>query len=382
MAASLNLKRRASGIFFVRYRVPARLRGFFGQAEILHSTGVTDLRLAKIVAAELTARWHAQLLTLDRMDPAKIIAGSLELLGNGLMPLDAACGLLGTDRRLLTPELIKRHRKLYVEARDWDGEVLEDIEQLWHGRDESGLVEVDVSEHELQRHCVAKRESRELAIRIDEEALALASSTPPVQVCMFMYPPVRNFGFVVPLPGRALQAADLLVRRMDVEVVRLAFEELVRPQMVAPVAPLQASTPVHESPVTPSSTGHAAAKYSTMKLSEMVGVFLARKSGGWRPDTSRENSVRAAVFVELADDPMLDEIDRDLMWKVAEQLARVPHGRDKVRRRYSVAGRRYSCRSYSCASFPSSRSRRGWTKSFSLPSVFSSSTPSSASACR
>lgn len=323
-----NLKRRASGIFFVRHRVPKRLRALFGRTEVHHSTGVTDLRRAKIVAAELTARWHSQLLVLDRMDPTKIVAGSLELLGEGLIPLNNACDLLGTDRRLLVQELIRRHRHVYVQAVAWEGWAIEDIEQLWHDRDESGLVAVDVSDHELRRHGVAKLESRELAVRIGEEALAVACSSGPVSVCMFMYPPVRNFGFVVPLPGRALTAADLLVRRGDVEAVRLAFEALVRPQMAVPVS---------AAPVAPAHDSLASVKHANMRLSALVEVFLERKKGGWKPDTLRQNRVRAEILIELADDPMLSEIDRDLMWAVAAQLQRVPDSRDQVRRRFKLA---------------------------------------------
>jgi integrase len=327
MAASLNLKRRASGIFFVRHRVPLRFQALFGRAEVHHSTGVTDLRRAKIVAAELTARWHGQLLTLDSMDPAKIIAGSLELLGDGLIPLDYACDLLGTDRRRLVQELVRRHRHVYVHAQGWDGWMIEDIELLWHDRDESGLVSVNVGERELQRHGMPKQESRELAIRIGDEALAVATGAASVPVCMFMYPPVGHLAFVVPLPGRPLAATDLLVRRHDVEVVRVAFEALVRPQMVEQARP---------SPVAPSSASMASPKHAAMRLSAMVEIYLERKAGGWKPDTLRQNQVRAAALVELADNPVLADVDRDLMWAIARQLQRVPHDRDKVRRRFKV----------------------------------------------
>lgn len=68
----------------------------------------------------------------------------------------------------------------------------------------------------------------------------------------------------------------------------------------------------------------------------MVQVYLDRKRGGWKPDTLRQNTMRAAVLVELAGDPPLTELDRDRMWAVSKELARVPDRRDKVRMQFKV----------------------------------------------
>ena len=85
VASAQYLYRRASGIYFVRLRVPMRLQAAVGKGEIHRTTGCRDYRLAKIVATELGAEWHQAIRALERMDIGKIKAGSLRLLGEGFI---------------------------------------------------------------------------------------------------------------------------------------------------------------------------------------------------------------------------------------------------------------------------------------------------------
>jgi len=76
MPRAQYLYRRDSGIYFVRLCVPDRLKAAVGKGANHRTTGCRDYRLAKIVAAELTAHWHGAIQALERMDISKIKAGS------------------------------------------------------------------------------------------------------------------------------------------------------------------------------------------------------------------------------------------------------------------------------------------------------------------
>ena len=50
-----SIFRRKNGVYFARLVVPVRLRLVVGKTELIASTGVRDLYLAKIVGAEILA---------------------------------------------------------------------------------------------------------------------------------------------------------------------------------------------------------------------------------------------------------------------------------------------------------------------------------------
>lgn len=105
------LYRRASGIYFVRLCVPARLKQAAGKGELHRFTGCRDFRLAKIVAAEMAAHWHRALEAVVGMDPRKIEAGSIELLGIGFIGLTKAAAELGAVPADLARRLADRGAK-------------------------------------------------------------------------------------------------------------------------------------------------------------------------------------------------------------------------------------------------------------------------------
>ncbi|MGS0757799.1 DUF6538 domain-containing protein, partial [Roseateles sp. GG27B] len=154
MKRTSNLKRRKhSTISSVRLYVPAWLQKAVGKKEVHRSTGCRDPRKAKIVIAEMVARWHAELDKYARMDLSKIVAGTLDLLGEGYILIDQAGHLLGIDHSALVTQLLARHARFYVYADNWDGWFLENMDLLWHDRDATGLVSVDISESELRKHA-------------------------------------------------------------------------------------------------------------------------------------------------------------------------------------------------------------------------------------
>ena len=192
MALSHNLYRRAGGTYVVRLRVPARFQAAIGKAEVHRTTGCRDLHLAKIVASELASRWLDALARLQHMDLQRVAAGSLDLLGEGYLPLTHAAGLLGTSPGQLAALLVERHAYLFVkppEQEGWDGWVIDDVYDLYHERDELGLVSVDLTESQLGVYGRRRRITQPLAFRFGPEAVAIAQTGNPGTICQFLVYP-------------------------------------------------------------------------------------------------------------------------------------------------------------------------------------------------
>ncbi|MCV2357645.1 site-specific integrase [Paucibacter sp. TC2R-5] len=331
MKRNSNVKRRERSTFkAVRLYVPAWLQKAVGKKEVSRTTGCRDPRLAKIVIAEMVARWHAELDKYARMDLSKIEAGTLDLLGEGYIHINQAAALLGSDDRTLVAQLLANHARFYVYAENWDGWFLEDMDALWHDRDASGLVSVDVSETALRRLGQHRKESRHLQLRFDEDVRAIhQGAQQPREVCCFMLPPSRQMGFVVEMPGRPISAEQLMVSKADVEQLRCWLASQITPAMAAQASeqrPLPLVEPVY--------LGLAHARHANVLLAEILATYIDRNKGKWKPNTLHTNQDRCAILLELTGNPPLRDIDRDFLWRLVEKLKALPDGRQHVRRRF------------------------------------------------
>lgn len=306
------LYRRPSGVYFVRLCVPARLKQAVGKGEIHRSTGCRDFRLAKIVAAEIAAHWHRALEAVQNMDPQKIKAGSLSLLGGGFVGLVKAAGELGADPADLARRLAERGAAFYIEVRGLAGWALESIyDDAEYDRDALGELSMIMP----PAGGVAGRFAGRLRIHHGEQALAAAQGE--ADICNFLVWPSVQKGFIVDLPGHRVSVSDLLVDRADAESLRASLAGQLAATGQATVA----------------TDGKEVV--SGMRFSEFAREFLKRNEGLWKRDQLERKTAQCQAFQELMADPLVSEITRPLMRRFSDELARVPDQRDKVRRRFS-----------------------------------------------
>lgn len=100
-----NLERRPSGIYVARLTIPSRLRGLLGATRFISSTGTSNREVAKVLAAELVARWRRHLFELDRLatmgssisseNILRIADGHPLLLTGGHLPIVQAATAVG-----------------------------------------------------------------------------------------------------------------------------------------------------------------------------------------------------------------------------------------------------------------------------------------------
>ncbi|MBC7436735.1 MAG: hypothetical protein H7332_11775 [Bdellovibrionales bacterium] len=120
-----HLFRRQSGIYFCRLVVPARHRAIVGRIELLSSTGVRDLAIAKIVGAELVAQWRRHFLDIESLtNPMNVIQlkiGSPTLLGAGYLPLQQASEASGLDPDELLRHATQNRIRIYIQPGQTEG---------------------------------------------------------------------------------------------------------------------------------------------------------------------------------------------------------------------------------------------------------------------
>ncbi|NNU43590.1 site-specific integrase [Ramlibacter montanisoli] len=306
------LYRRASGTYFVRLCVPARLKHAVGKGEIHRSTGCRDLRLAKIVAAEIAAHWHRAIEAVQAMDAAKIKAGSISLLGNGFIGLEKAAAELGAAPPAdLAARLADRGARFYVDARDWQGWALDSIyDSVEYEHDEFGRASMVLP----PRDGVPTVFGGRARIRHREEALQAAEGA--ARVCQFLAWPSQERGFVVDLPGQLVTSSELLVEREAVESLRDSLASQLRPDATPANAVLSEAAP------------------AGMRFSDLVVEFLKRKKGDWKEDQTERKMDQCRAFQELMGDPLMSEITRPLVRRFSDELGKLPSNRGAVRRRF------------------------------------------------
>lgn len=332
MARAQYLYRRDSGIYFVRLCVPSRLKAAVGKSEIHRTTGVRDYRLAKIVAAELAAHWHRSLQVLERMDVKKIKAGSIELLGDGYLALPDAAVALGANTVDLAERLALRRTPFFVKAEKWLGWTVSDIDKAvdYFADAVSDEVEYVIDSTKLTQSFGPQRPfSGILSLRFPEEAVEAAKASEAVGICQFLFWPSQDRGLVVDVPGQMIDPSALLVRRMDVEALRLELAGQITPEMLAVAIPRGGAAHMqglHD--------GNDPGGRLGMSFSEFFAEYMKRNEGFWKPDQVRRRRDQAQAFLDLVGDLKLQDINRKTIRDFSDQLARIPDERHNVKRRF------------------------------------------------
>ncbi len=328
MAGTQHLYRRDSGVYFVRLCVPARLKAAVGKGEIHRTTGTREYRVAKIVAAELVAHWHRAIQVLERMDIKKIKAGSIDLLGDGHIPLTQAAQILGTTEAALADRLRLRRAPFFVMADHWLGWAVTDLDEAveYFPDRVTGEDQYVIDNNKLDRVAGSPTPfSGLLCLRFGDEAVQIAAAAEPVPVCQFVFWPSEHRGFVIDLPGQPIHTSMLQVRRLDIEALRLELASQITPEMLAAVPQL----PVAEA-ITPAGD-------ELMFWSAFRKHYLACKKGAWKHDQQRLKENVTQMFLELMGDLKLSEISRMTMRRFSDKLAQLPHDRHLVKLKYKCS---------------------------------------------
>lgn len=320
------LYRRPSGIYAVRLVVPTRLRELVGRREIHTSTGLRDWGAAKLAALKIQLHWRERFMVLNI---EKLSAQSPLLLGEGVVPIVEAARAIGLAPGALLTEMLNARVAVYahvqhwagwqvpnldVVERDYDGTfVTSDVEArgVWISHsgfvrafDSVGAVAGLISEGKFMTSLVLLSDGAALFLP-DEREIGLAACTTPKSAVETIR--ARLAGS---LPAAPLKPASEPI------------------DALAPTAPTVSTSPlviVHD----PISAKHGAKRFSEL-------FAFMRKHRAWGEDQARRMATESGLFVELMDDPKLDDIDVEMVQEFAARLSRAPTDIYLAQRRYKI----------------------------------------------
>lgn len=319
--------RRSSGRYYARIRVPEALLPHFRTQELRRSLNTTDRALACHLALAAALQWKAEFVRLSGdMDLEKLIAGSPLLLSGGLVKLADAAPEMGLSVLELFDQFKARKQGLSVQVGGLMGAA---VQQLSY---EDGGPGVDVGES-----LAGKRLSPIFGtLSLRPESLVFTSGETFTD-CVFKDSAGRHV--VLDWPGVDVPVGELLATRADCESLRQRLAVAVTPEMrdaARPPAPapatdmIQAMQDAARDAAVRVSMGEAY-KHRNMPCSVLLDAYYKAKGGGWAPATIGQNRRMHGLFIELMRDPVLGDIDRDLVREYMDRVAGVPHNSNRLR---------------------------------------------------
>lgn len=311
MPVASCLYRRPSGIYAVRLAVPMRLRSEIGRTEIHVSTGLREPGAAKIAALKIQAEWRDRFMTVDT---SRLTNPSPLLQGDGLISLPGAAAATGLGDRDLLSELLNERAALVVQATGWRGWRVADSHAVERDHDETYItnsIEAEGQEAMFSGLARCWNDRRTIAAlrssgQSSEQAFKLAG-----RAAFFVQGEVD-----VPL-------SDWMVQK---GVVRLIQQRLAAAVPPAPVTPTPALVGA------PMAVG--ASRYGGRRFSELLALYVRDRGANWKPDSHKRTQTEAGLFIDLMDDPTMDQIDIELIHEFASRLAELPTDIYQSRRRY------------------------------------------------
>jgi integrase len=324
--------RRPSGIYYARIRVPGDLSAFFDAPFLRRSLHTTDHALASRLALVAALEWKTEFHRLRTMlDPRKLVTGSPLLSTPGLITLADAAQEVGLSAQQLFNEFAQRGFVLRVRIAGALGADVPLSELVF---DDPSSPVLDVGETLADRSLVPV--FAELSLRSDFQCIA---DSGVVMDCLFFRDAQRRRAVVFNLPGLRVDIGDLLAVRTDVEVIRAALAMHVTPAMLEVAASVgdgsgsPATADLVSAAVERAMMG-AAYRHKDKPVSAMLADYFEERSPQLSKATIDQNRRMFSTFVEVMGDPVLIEIDRDLMKTYRARLLKVPTNLHRLRKRH------------------------------------------------
>lgn len=315
--------RRKSGRFYARIRVPEALQPHFSTQELRRSLNTTDRALACHLALAAALQWKAEFARLSGdMDLEKLSAGSPLLLSVGTIKLADAAIEMGLSVPELFEQLKARKLGLCVKL---NGQLGADKKvELAYEDDGPGI---DIGET-LWGHNLSPMFGEQ---RLRPAAVALTTGE-VFEDCVFLN---DKGGWVVLADTVKVPIGELLAERSDCERVRASLAATITPVMREAARPAPAPAPNTDVIETMREAALEAAmgeayKHRGMQCSALLEAFYREKR--WSAATIEKNRRFHGLFVELMGNPVLGNINRELMRSFREAVEAVPCSFNTIRR--------------------------------------------------
>jgi integrase len=334
-----SIFRRKSGVYFARLVVPSRLRQILARTELIATTGVRDVVLAKIVGAEILNSWRRRFLELDRvpMDIVQLKIGSPKLAQPGFLSLREAAAASGLDTDFLLDSASQRRLRLYYQPGQLHGYAIpyKDLEP--EGQEPGFVVPLPADMPSSARPLPAVGMLRLSAQDVPLIATDLAAGK-SCRLMLFEFPSNPSEAFA-PSGGAEVSLDNLAAAVAEIESLRRSLAATITDEQLAEARARQVAAPAN--------------KKGTKRISEAVVAYMAEREKSCNPDQARRIRAACDLFVELMADPRLCDVDRDAVRLYRDKLLpAVPSHENKVRLQLRTTSIRESINAVSGTTWP------------------------------
>lgn len=325
-----GLTRRPSGVYVARISVPARLRGVIGKTELTASTGVRDLKIARIVSGGMMAAWRRRFLELENLtlgldlDVLRVVNGSPILAGaTGHLRLSEAAVASGLGETTILKHAAEGRLNLLHWAAGLTGHFI-DLAELDENFDPCTVNDVEYvlpSPSRMPREALEMSFSGVLQLSPPETPAAMLLAGREVSTRFFLDPGSPGHGFILDEPI-TLNRFDIFVVSAQVEALRRRVAGLVTPdQFSAAQDKKQSAQPTAEQAV------------RSRPIQDSIEAFLADHAEPRGDEQTQRIRSACLLFLELMGQDLCGkDLDREVMRRFRDkELPRVPANENKVR---------------------------------------------------
>lgn len=309
---------RRNGRFYARLRVPRQLQAVYGRPDLRTSLDTTDYATARHRVLEVVLGWKRTFVRMTALlDPQRLQAGSPLLTGDGLIPLESAAREMGLSVSDVLTEARNRGLELRADALGWEGSDVPagDLEY-----DDDGTLLLNSADGLPKTVIVGPLYLRKASLTLISDG--------KFEDCLFYRDAQRKHAVVMQLPGASVPVGTLLIDKRDAEALRSALAATVTPEMLAAAHAARSAAAT-----TPPLPKH---KYGVMRAGALLGKFFDAKKNDWGKATVMDMETMCGAFVDLMDDPILEDIDGAMMLDYRARLALLPSHIGIARRKFGV----------------------------------------------
>lgn len=247
------------------------------------------------------------------------------LLGEGLIPIEEAARAIGLTSGSLLGEMRNDRIPIFVHAQAWQGWQVPDLAVIERDYDGSGFVLNDV---EAQGY----KQTLSGTARVYDTSATIANLIADGRTSESTFRLSGDAGFFCD-DEQTITVAACFAPKNAVERIRIGLAGLPRP--IAPIISVASVVPV-ASPKSAESTplDPITAKHGKKRFSELFDLYKADRS--WAAVQTKRMDAETGLFKELMGDPELGSIDKAMILRFAEQLAKLPPDTYLYKRRFKT----------------------------------------------
>lgn len=294
------------------------------------SLRVSNRSIAKDIAASIQNEWLVILKNMKTTD-VNLTRGRLVLSHPGLISPSELSSETGLSVNHIVRELLSNNIPIGYLAANQAGYLIEDYRAIEKETENDGTP---ITNSIVLNDAFEK--GRPFTFEMSLKPINYKSTLKKIlsfghsDEAAFKIPDRKNALAVFDLPGIRLDTSNIVFSRL--RYYSLSFSKISEPETNGKIS--MESSASATPPALPCICCRP--EKGALRCSWIAENFIEKKSANWKPDEKKKMAGLCATFIELMNDPMIGELDRELIWRYESLLRRMPSDRYQAARRHKT----------------------------------------------